>query len=532
MFVAMVVFNITLPLLEGAYGNRVESLKINTQKITLTTLKTKGDPDPSTYKNRYAVLAVGAYHGTQFYRWYLRAIQMLYWNLTDKYGFKDDNIYVLLTMVDEWEEPDIFDPNIVDYKSTESNLQMVLNKFKENGEKEMSENDLLFITVIDHGNSGGFELYSDWISASEFASYVDGIKGQLIIVLQPCGSGGLIDELSADHRIICTSVSANEGEGGWIETFIRGLSGKADTEPGIGNNDGKVSIEEAFHLAAQHVWEGSRVHSLLDDNGDGVGHWFKSKGYDPNDPNKDAYWAARTFLDEGAELTADAGGPYSGKVNKEIQFYGSASGGTPPYTYYWDFGDGSSSNEQNPKHKYTEVGDYIATLTVTDDDGDTATDQAQVTIAEKLPKVDCEGSIVHTDVKPGARITDSFYVKNIGDPGSQLDWEIDISSLPSWASDWEFNPASGYDLKPEDGMIEIKVSFTAQKEKQSFKTGTIKVCNIHDWSDYDTIPVEVTTPKNKRSVNMNGDRGVMIIIHYLSKLQQILNMKVIEALFA
>ena len=42
-------------------------------------------------------------------------------------------------------------------------------------------------------------------------------------------------------------------------------------------------------------------------------------------------------------------------------------------TWVWDFGDGCSSTEQNPTHRYMAQGDYSVSLTVTDDDGDTNT---------------------------------------------------------------------------------------------------------------------------------------------------------------
>ena len=43
-----------------------------------------------------------------------------------------------------------------------------------------------------------------------------------------------------------------------------------------------------------------------------------------------------------------------------------ATGGQSPYTYSWDFGDGSTSNEENPVHNYNSTGTYTVTLTVTD----------------------------------------------------------------------------------------------------------------------------------------------------------------------
>jgi PKD repeat protein len=43
------------------------------------------------------------------------------------------------------------------------------------------------------------------------------------------------------------------------------------------------------------------------------------------------------------------------------------------YSYFWDFGDGSSSTLQYPSHTYAGVGPYVLCLTVTDNVGCTAT---------------------------------------------------------------------------------------------------------------------------------------------------------------
>ena len=91
-------------------------------------------------------------------------------------------------------------------------------------------------------------------------------------------------------------------------------------------------------------------------------------------------------LDGSHDLTANAGGPYKGKNNTSMHFYGSASDGAPSYTYSWDFDDSDGiqedSTEQNPIHTYASVATYTATLTVTDSNGDTASDTAEVTITK------------------------------------------------------------------------------------------------------------------------------------------------------
>jgi PKD repeat protein len=54
-------------------------------------------------------------------------------------------------------------------------------------------------------------------------------------------------------------------------------------------------------------------------------------------------------------------------VNMTITFTDvSIEGDANITTWFWDFGDGTNSTEQNPEHMYTAVGDYAVTLKVTD----------------------------------------------------------------------------------------------------------------------------------------------------------------------
>ncbi|MFD2023937.1 ThuA domain-containing protein [Promicromonospora aerolata] len=65
-----------------------------------------------------------------------------------------------------------------------------------------------------------------------------------------------------------------------------------------------------------------------------------------------------------------------------VAFTGGESGGV---SYAWDFGDGNTSNEANPRHTYARVGSYDATLTVTYADGSTNTVDVPVETTCTIP---------------------------------------------------------------------------------------------------------------------------------------------------
>jgi len=85
----------------------------------------------------------------------------------------------------------------------------------------------------------------------------------------------------------------------------------------------------------------------------------------------------------GSDLPlAEANGAYSALLGDAIMFNSAGSVDTNGVieTYLWDFGDGNTSNLANPQYTYTSTGIYTATLTVTDNDNNVATDTASVEV--------------------------------------------------------------------------------------------------------------------------------------------------------
>jgi PKD repeat protein len=96
----------------------------------------------------------------------------------------------------------------------------------------------------------------------------------------------------------------------------------------------------------------------------------------------------------GTPPVAEANGPYGGNAGQEIAF--SSAGTFDPdgtiVSYIWDWGDSSPFPGviPNPKHTYSAAGIYVVTLTVTDNDGATATDTATVFLTGN-PRAEANG---------------------------------------------------------------------------------------------------------------------------------------------
>lgn len=78
--------------------------------------------------------------------------------------------------------------------------------------------------------------------------------------------------------------------------------------------------------------------------------------------------------------------PSSGAPPLAVDFRAVGDSPAGVKSYAWDFGDGTKSTEQNPRHTYTSAGNYNATCTVTDNNNLAGTGSAPVAVAAGAAK--------------------------------------------------------------------------------------------------------------------------------------------------
>ena len=191
-------------------------------------------------------------------------------------------------------------------------------------------------------------------------------------------------------------------------------------------------------------------------------------GDDIEGPEANGYYTTTGDGDENAKVwfkiydpvVSNPGGPYYGVENVGISFEGAAVeySGTPPYYYHWDFGDGTTSNKQNPEHTYPK-GVYNVSLTITDSKGDSDKENVEVTVYKNTvprnPSVDgpYDGkNIVEYSYTFSATDPEGFYGDKVslcidwGD-NSEIEWTEYVSSGEDIISKHMWNRKGSYTIK-------------------------------------------------------------------------------------
>lgn len=173
--------------------------------------------------------------------------------------------------------------------------------------------------------------------------------------------------------------------------------------------------------------------------------------------------------------------PFQGE--NDVKFYNCSSGAT---SYFWDFGDDSTSTEVNPIHYYSFDGEYLVTLTAyngSDSDSYSALVQANWIIVEKpniylypLENIDLS---LQLEFPQNGQVVNSI-------PEYLNGWHISVD--PSGRIDNSYDYLFYESVQPD--VWQNKTGWCVKMDSlKEFFTGNMKNCNfssneIKDFTDY------------------------------------------------
>ena len=226
-------------------------------------------------QKRYAVLVSGGIDANHNYSRYWNDLSFMYKALKQKYGFSNDEIFVLYANGTHSPNEDLDGDGVddVDDAATKANLTTVMNFIAAN---IPIDGKFFFYSTNHGGSSGGYNallyLYGDeeWITDAAFAALTKNIKcAEAIYVMEQCYSGGMIDNILQAQTYPCSNPkvvamsAARYNEVSWgadtegeydeyVYHWTSAIFGKTPTGAAVNadtNGDGKVTVGEAHAYA-------------------------------------------------------------------------------------------------------------------------------------------------------------------------------------------------------------------------------------------------------------------------------------------
>ena len=179
------------------------------------------------------------------------------------------------------------------------------------------------------------------------------------------------------------------------------------------------------------------------------------------------------------EPTANAGLDLEVLSLTEIQFDGTNSNDPDGklVEYEWDFGDyknpsQDTSTDSEPKYTFIYPGEYEVTLTITDDDGATATDELIVTVLNRKPVVELETEItanVYEIIYFNITAEDlDGYIRNFA-------WDFDSDGKNDWTATTTGTTTHFYDAP---GSYQATLMVSDNSEEVTVATANITIIEV------------------------------------------------------
>ncbi len=165
-----------------------------------------------------------------------------------------------------------------------------------------------------------------------------------------------------------------------------------------------------------------------------------------------------TLREVGLDINITVSTPKA-RMGEEIWFGDRVAGGFPPYSYRWDLGDGTTSDEETPVHAYGQVGRFDVSLTVTDDKNNTTTETSKglVTILPMEVRFDASP----TEVQVGQKVRFSPQLAGGFSPYS-YQWDLGDDTIST-----ERAPTHSYS---QAGRYSILLTVTDDKGNTALET--------------------------------------------------------------
>jgi len=225
-------------------------------------------------QDKFAVLIAGGYDSANSHLRYWHDLTAMY-NILKNAGYKPANIYVIYADGVGWGGSTAIPVN---YSATKANIATVFTLLA----GKMDSLDTLYIMTNDHGGGGSGDPSGDetvthtdevlWLwnavgmTDDEFAAQMNKITAynKIIMQMKQCFSGGYLDDTTKPNRILMSSCSptqisygrAANDYGEFTFWYFSALTGNKPDGSGAvnadANNDGKVSIMEAWNFARAH----------------------------------------------------------------------------------------------------------------------------------------------------------------------------------------------------------------------------------------------------------------------------------------
>jgi hypothetical protein len=160
-------------------------------------------------------------------------------------------------------------------------------------------------------------------------------------------------------------------------------------------------------------------------------------------------------------------------TNAQLSFKGSVLYGTPGYSWEWFFGDGSTSNIQNPIYSFSSAGKYTVTLVVTDGFNQENSYSFEINVYQnnKPSNLNIQGPT------KGKKDVTYEYIFSATDPDNdQLYYRIDWGD--STQTNWLGPYSSGYQLSQNHCWANkqtYSITLEAKDEYDAVSSTTVKV---------------------------------------------------------